>query len=207
MQLSESGESRVRGYLYVLERSLSTFLPAADALDASREVESHIRERLDETEALPDERTAIERVLGELGPPLRVARAYSLEMSATEAVATGRVLAVGRALWHMAALGVGWFFSTLALFTGYAFGASFLAIAILKPIFPNNVGLFIIDGVPRSFGATTNLPAGTVVAGGYWIIPICLVLGSAILIGTHIAARRLLESWLSGHRERRAFAR
>ena len=63
MKLSESGESRVRGYLYVLERSLRTFLPAAEAMDAAREVESHIRDRVDETDGSPDERTSLERVL------------------------------------------------------------------------------------------------------------------------------------------------
>ena len=49
MELTERGESRVRGYLFILERSLKTFLSAADAADASREVESHIRERIAES--------------------------------------------------------------------------------------------------------------------------------------------------------------
>ncbi len=48
MKLSGVGESRVRGYLYVLERSLRTFLPREVVADAVREVESHIRERLDQ---------------------------------------------------------------------------------------------------------------------------------------------------------------
>ena len=70
MTLSEIGESRVRGYLYVLDKSLRSFLPRDVAADAVREVESHIRERLEQTEPIPDERVAVERVLGELGPPL-----------------------------------------------------------------------------------------------------------------------------------------
>ena len=41
MQLSETGESRLRGYLYVLERSLKASPVARDiAADAVREVES-----------------------------------------------------------------------------------------------------------------------------------------------------------------------
>ena len=48
MKISEVGESRVRGYLFVLERSLRTFLPREVVADAAREVESHIRERLDQ---------------------------------------------------------------------------------------------------------------------------------------------------------------
>ena len=46
MILSDTGESRVRGYLFVLERSLSLGLPRDVARDAAREIESHLRERI-----------------------------------------------------------------------------------------------------------------------------------------------------------------
>lgn len=42
MNLSEAGESRIRGYLFMLESSLRTFLKRDVAADAVREVESHI---------------------------------------------------------------------------------------------------------------------------------------------------------------------
>ncbi len=200
MDLSTGGESRVRGYLYVLERSLRTFLPFEQAGDAVREVESHIRDRAAEVQPVPDERTALERVLMELGPPLKVAQAYSLEMTTEEAVATGRIGAVLHSLLQFAALGVRGFFSSLALFVGYALGLGFLAIAILKPIFPANVGLFVVNGIPRSFGAQFPPPAGAVVVGGYWIVPIAGLLGVAILVGVHAGARRVLASWLERRR-------
>jgi hypothetical protein len=151
MILSDAGESRVRGYLFVLERSLRTFLPASVAVEAVREVESHIRDRVAEVTAAPDERASLEVVLAELGPPLRVARAYSLEMSAEEAVTTGRIVPVVRSLFQLAALGVGTFAGTVALVVGYAIGGGFLVVAALKPIFPNNVGIFL--GASPSFGA------------------------------------------------------
>ena len=95
MKLTEVGESLVRGYLFILARSLRSFLPADVVADAVREVESHIRERADQVDAIPDERAAVQKVLAELGPPLRVAQAYSAEMTIDEAVSTGRVRAVG----------------------------------------------------------------------------------------------------------------
>ena len=206
MKLSERGEARIRGYLFILERSLKTFLPAADAADASREVESHIRERIEETEPVPDEKTALERVLDELGTPLSVAGAYSLELSAEEAVATGRIAAVARSLLHMAALGLRGFLGALAIFVGYAIALGFLAIAVLKPIFPDNVGLFIVHGFP-AFGAQFPIPEGSGPYGGYAIVPISIAIGLAILVATHIGARRLIESWLRRRRERPAFSR
>ena len=47
---------------------------------------------------MPNERDALDRVLTELGPPLRVAQAYSAERTMDEAVATGRIVPMARAL-------------------------------------------------------------------------------------------------------------
>jgi hypothetical protein len=84
--LSDTGESRVRGYLFVLERSLSLALPREVARDAAREIESHVRERIAAVGASSDERAALEQILAELGPPLRVAQAYWTERTLDEAV-------------------------------------------------------------------------------------------------------------------------
>jgi uncharacterized membrane protein len=206
MVLTETGESRVRGYLFILERTLRTFLPAAEALDASREVESHIRDRVAEVEAVPDERTALERVLGELGAPLKVARAYSLEMSAEEAITTGRIVAIARSLLQMAALGIGGFAAAIVIFVGYVVGLAFLVIAAMKPIFPDNVGLFVVDNFPVNFGAQFPRPEGAVLVGGYWVIVVSATIGVAMLVLTHRFARRLIETWLRRRRERSVMA-
>jgi len=47
MRLSEGGETRVQGYLFVLGQSLRSFLLQAVVADALQELESHIRERID----------------------------------------------------------------------------------------------------------------------------------------------------------------
>jgi amino acid transporter len=201
MKLSEVGEARVRGYLFVLGQSLRTFLPGDVARDALREMESHIRERLDSAEPEPDERAAVERVLQELGPPLRVAQVYSAELTIDEALTTGRAVPTLRALWQQATTTAAGFAVSFLLFLGYTFGLSFIAIAALKPVFPGNVGLFVIDGVPHGFGALFPSPAGAEVVGGYWVIPICLGLGLAILAGTHRGTRSFLAWWRERRRE------
>jgi uncharacterized membrane protein len=195
MKLTETGESLIRGYLFVLGRSLRSFLAADVAADAVREVESHIRERADEVAAVPDERAALQKVLAEMGPPLRVAQAYASEMTLDEAVSTGRVHAVARAVWHMAVTTVHGFAAAFALLVGYLTGLTFLTVAVLKPIFPQNVGLVVVDGVPRSLGAVFPPPPGAEVRGGYWIVPICLLLGLAVLVATHRGARAILARW------------
>ncbi len=200
MTLTDVGESRIRGYLYVLGRSLRSFLPKEVVDDAVREVESHIRERVEQVEANGDERGTVERVLMELGPPMRVAQAYSTEMTLDEAVTTGRFVPMLRAIWHLATTSVYGFAWALLVFTGWTVGISFLAMAVIKIIAPNNVGVFMRNGEVHSVGAVFGYPPGTIVHPfGYWVVPVSIVIGLAILVGTQRASRRIL-SWLRSRR-------
>jgi len=195
MTLTDTGQSRIRGYLFVLERSLRTFLPPAVVADAVREVDTHILDRLEQMPPSPDERATIERVLAELGPPLRVAQAYSMELMVDEAIATGRLGAIARGLWSIAASTVAGFFASITLFSGYAIGAAFLPIAVLKPIFPQNVGFAFRNGTFTGFGSEFGFDPAREIRGGYWIIPLSLIVGVIILIITHTLTRRLLVRW------------
>ena len=138
---------------------------------------------------------ALEKILAELGPPLRVAQAYSAERTMDEAVTTGRVVPMMRAVWHLAVTTVTGFFAALGLLVGYLTGMAFLIIAVLKPIFPNNVGIWFAGGIPTSLGAQYPVPPDAELRGGYWVIPIALLCGLGILVGTHRGARQLLARW------------
>jgi uncharacterized membrane protein len=195
VNLTETGESRINGYLFVLERSLKTFLAAETARDAVREIESHLRERVAAADGAPNERDAVEKILAELGPPLRVAQAYSAERTIDEAVTTGRVVPMVRAVWTLASRTFVGSAIAIGLFTTYAIGVALLAIAALKPIFPNNVGLIAVNGGIRSLGAQFPLPSGAVVYGGYWIIPVSITAGIAVLVFANTATRHYLAAW------------
>lgn len=194
MKLSDAGQARVRGYLFILHRSLASFMPAEMARESLREVESHILERVARVEDGADEKRALEQILEQLGPPLKVAQAWAAEITFDEAVATGRISPILRALGY-AAMSVQGFFASLGLFVGYVAGFSFVAMALLKPIFPNNVGIHLRDGIPVAFGAIFPVPAGTEVIGGYILIPIFLFVGALVLALTHLAARRFVTWW------------
>lgn len=198
MILTTNGESRVNGYLFVLERSLKTFLPGDVVRDAVKEIESHLRERVAAADGAPNEREALEKIIAELGPPLRVAQAYSAERVLDEAIATGRVVPMARAMWHLAVSTLVGFGAALGVFAGYAVGWAFVAIAFLKPIAPNNVGIWVSDdgsGFPWTLGALFPAPAGKHVVGGYWVIPVSLVLGLGILVLNHRGTKRFLTWW------------
>lgn len=203
MNLSEAGESRINGYLFLLDKSLRSVLRREIAADAVREVESHIRERVAETEAMPNERDALNRLLDALGPPHRLARAYSTEMAVDEAVATGQLVATARAILALAFHTTEGFFVGLGLLCGYMLSAALLLVAVLKPIFPDNVGVFTVNGEVRGSGFEPYLPPGTVVSHGWWLALFGLVAGSTLLWLT----RRGTKGYLSRVRRRRQLAR
>ena len=119
MELSKTGESRILGYLYTLERSMRAAVSPQLTADAVREVESHIRDRIAESNGVPNERDALETILARLGKPADVARAYSLEMIMEEAAIGGRIVPVMLSVFRAAATGVLGFFIAVGLFAGY----------------------------------------------------------------------------------------
>ena len=201
MKLSEAGRARLRGYLFMLDRTLQSEMAKDAARAASRDIESRIRARVETVDAGSDERAALERVLAQFGAPERVARFYAIDRTLEEAVATGRVLSILRAIANAAFTTVFGFIAAIFLFTGYVAGVAFLVIGVAKPIFPNNVGFWTEDGfrgLPTNLGFrwdTADTPAG-----GNWVIAIGLGAGLVLLALTHWGAR----SFLAWYRARRA---
>jgi hypothetical protein len=203
MNLSEAGESRIRGYLFMLESSLRTFMKRELADDAVREVESHIRDRVREVEPMPNERDALNRLLEDIGSPHRLARAYSAEMAVDEAVASGRIGSIARALLAVARTTAEGFAAALGIFIGYLISFAFLTIAIMKPIFPDNVGVRWQNGQFRGAGWELSIDPGTVVTHGWWLALVSLIAGALLLRATHRGARRYLRR-VSARRQARA---
>jgi len=53
----------------------------------------------------------------------------------------------------------------------------------------------LVNGVVRSVGAQFPMPPGGEARGGYWVIPIGITLGLALLALTHRLALRFVEWW------------
>jgi uncharacterized membrane protein len=177
----------------MLESSLRTFLRREVVADAVREVESHIRERVDETEPMPNEREALNRLLDALGPPHRLARAYSAELAVDEAVSSGRLAPTVRAVFALASNTTEGLAIGLALLCGYLLSVACLLVALAKPMFPANVGLRWVNGQLRGAGWEVFLRPGTVMTHGWWVMAICAVVGSSLLWLTHRGTRRYLR--------------
>jgi hypothetical protein len=202
VQLSEAGESRLNGYLFVLQRSLVPSLSRDLVADAVREIESHVRDRVAAAEPIPDERTALEQILMELGPPLRVAQAYAAERAIDEAITTGRVIAVLRAVGQLATTTVIGFFAAILIVMGYIMSVAGLAIAIGKILFPEHTGFWYRDGYdgvlgrwPSNLAIISDPLPGEHPAGGYWVVLIGLIVAVGFFVVTQRGARRFLSWW------------
>jgi hypothetical protein len=144
----------------------------------------------------------LEKILSELGPPLRVAQAYSVERTVDEAVVSGQIVAIIRAVWHVALSTASGFFGGLGLFTGYLLGLSFVILAVIKPLFPDNIGIWVNNeslsnglDIGWRMGGGPSAFRHEHMVGGYWVIPIWLTTGFALLFLTHRGARKFLGWW------------
>ncbi len=77
----------------------------------------------------------------------------------------------------------------------YLISFTFITLAVMKPIFPHNVGVVYRHGFPIGFGAQFPVQPGAMAEASYWMIPLALFCGLGIFAGTHRGARAFLAKW------------
>lgn len=145
------------------------------------EIRSHIVERLEDHSRPMDE--IIEETLAGLGAPEILATRYRTEGLLERASNTMSPLLLLRATMRWAMTGIRGFFAFWVLFLGYFVAGAFYVCAILKPFFPDRVGLF---WGPYSYGIGVRVdgePPSTELLG-MWFPPVALALGCLFIIGT-----------------------
>lgn len=154
-------------YLNRLERALH-LVPQNERSAIITEISGHIAERsLKPNVSIPE-------ILKDLGEPHDLARAYVEQYMLTDALQRSTpgplLLAIlDRATRSSIAFSIG-----LGGVISYTFALSFTAIAILKPILPQNVGLWWGERA-SNFGFFSSPPEHTSELLGLWITPISLV--------------------------------
>ena len=171
-------ETLTNEYLARLRASL-TGMTVAEREDIVEEIRMHIRERSD------DPGTSVDSVLAGLGPAPELAQQYRTGILVQKARTSLSPVVILRAALRWAATGVEGFLVFMIALIGYAMGFGFLLLALMKPFFPANTGLWVgPDQFNFSFrmGATMTNPASPVhEVLGWWLIPVCLVIGSLSL--------------------------
>ncbi|MGC2112411.1 MAG: DUF1700 domain-containing protein [Candidatus Korobacteraceae bacterium] len=167
--------------------------------DIVEEIRMHIRERSGDGQGA-------EEILAGLGPAEQLAEQYRAGLLLQQAQRSISPWVILRATLRGARTGVqGAAVFFIALF-GYLMGAGFLLLALLKPIFPRQTGLWVGPGVfDFSFrmGLLPNYPSTTVHEMlGWWLIPVCLIAGSLTVLLT----TKLIQFLMKRFRLRLPFA-
>ncbi|HEY3929311.1 MAG TPA: DUF1700 domain-containing protein [Candidatus Koribacter sp.] len=160
-------------------RSYLKSLPSETREEIVLEIASHIQD------ALAQPGASLDAILARLGPPERVAAAYRDNFLLRRARRSFSPVVAAHAAVRLATKGIFGFIVAACATVGYCFGGGMVLVALMKPIFPRHTGLWVSGGHVINSGVIFPIPAPPAhEILGQAIIPICLVLGTAIVLLT-----------------------
>jgi hypothetical protein len=178
----------VESYFDALATQLAD-LPQPKRDEVLRELRAHVADRLEQI-AVPttdDCRT----VLAAMGTPVEIARQYRLELLLNRSawkISPWRLL---RTLFRWTLTGIQGYIVFVVALMGYTVGLCLYASALLKPLFPQNVGFFVSEqGV--NLARFPEPPPGVEMLGPYFI-PVAVVLGFLCMLVTTLAIRYVVR--------------
>jgi uncharacterized membrane protein len=183
------GEEQISIYIAALRKELAP-MTLEDREEILREITAHIRDSKEQTD------TPVGTILARLGPPGELAAQYRDGVLIRRAGRTLSPIRLMRAALRLATKGV---FGIAVFFLGifgYAIGGGLVLTGIIKPIFPNNTGVWFENGHLVSSGVLLipppAPPAHEVL--GMWYILIALVVGSLMLLLTSFLVRTCMRT-------------
>jgi hypothetical protein len=182
----EGGTQRIDAYLARLRTRLFGF-NELEVDEIVKELRSHIEDKIagNGTETVP----GVDRVLATLGSPEALANEYITDNLLARAVASRSPLRILESLFRLASLSVAGFFVLFGSVMGYFLGAVLILVALLKPFHPQTAGLWVLRDSAGDAEISLRLGFGSVLVGGkevlgWWIIPIGLLAGCAVVVLT-----------------------
>ena len=187
MSASSTRPDAVELYLMHLNAALPD-LPRELRDEFLREIRAHIFEKLRAQDA------PVQAVLDALGDPEELARQFRAERGLVRSARSWSPWVLMRALARWGLGGVqGLLVFVLALF-GYTLAACFYITAVLKPIFPRNIGFYLSA---QGFTiAAWPAPGGREILGPYFTV-VAMVLGFLLTAGTSFLLRRVIRRFAS----------
>lgn len=178
------GADAIERYLLRLNAALLNE-PAAEREEFLREIRAHIFERLEDSPDVP-------AILAAVGDPEELARQFRTETMLARSSRSWSAWVLMRTAARWALSGVQGFSIFLVAVIGYSVGASLYISAMLKPIFPDNVGIFV-GGGHFSIGLDSS-PRAHDISGPYFTL-YAMVIGFACILGTTLALRAMMRKF------------
>ena len=183
MTMAGDAQQRVEAYLGRL-RQLLRGMNAEDAREIVEELRSHLMDRVAEaTDA------GVDAALAALGSPEELAKEYMTQNLLARAEASRSPVRILESLFRWASLSVAGFFVLVGSMMGYFLGTVFLLVAALKPFHPQTAGLWLLRDSIGGPEISLRLGFGSVPGAGrdilgWWIVPIGLLAGCAVVMLT-----------------------
>jgi Protein of unknown function (DUF1700) len=156
-----------------------------------REIVEELRSHIVDKVATSGEATAagVDAVLAALGSPEELANEYLTDNLLARAEASRSPARILESLFRWASLSVAGFFVLVGSLMGYFLGIVFLLVAGLRPFHPQTAGLWLLRDSTGDPEISLRLGFGSApVAGrdvlGWWIVPIGLLAGCALVMLT-----------------------
>src|SRR6266851_10048 len=184
--MAEDVKQRIEAYLGRLRVRLRG-VNNRDLHEIVEELRSHI---LDKAAANGEVTVArVDAALAALGTPEELAAEYITDDLLARAEVSRSPMHILGSLFRWASLSVAGFFVFVGSITGYFLGASFILCALLKPLHPQTAGLWVYQAASGQLTSSLRLGFGDPPVGareilGWWIVPIGLVVGCALLMLT-----------------------
>lgn len=180
------GQQRMDAYLGKLRQRLRG-MNDEDAREIVQELRSHIRDKATVSGQLTA--AEVDAALAALGTPEELASQYMTDdLLALAEVSRSPVRILG-SLFRWASLSLAGFFVLLTSIAGYFLGVVFVLVAALKPFHPASAGLWILPSGADDLEISVRLGFGSAPLNGrevlgWWIVPIGLAAGCALVMLT-----------------------
>jgi uncharacterized membrane protein len=178
----------IESYFDALATQLAD-LPPAKRDEVIRELRAHVADRLEQI-AVPTTDDC-RSVLAAMGTPLEIARQYRLELVLNRSAWKISPWSLLRTLFRWTLTGIQGYVIFIVAMVGYTVGVCLYVTALLRPLFPHNVGFFWSEqGV--NLAHFPDPPPGTEMLGPYYI-PFAVFFGFLWTLGTTLTIRYIIR--------------
>lgn len=186
MNMAGAAQQRIENYLKQVRQRLRG-MREEQLIEITVELRSHILERASRGGELTIE--GVNAALEAIGSPEELAREYLTDAVLARAEISRTPLRLLDSLFGWATISVAGFVVLMVTICGYFLGVVFLLVAFMKPFHPATAGLWALRDrtgdveLSIRMGATGAPSSGHDLLG-WWIIPLGMVAGCGLVVGT-----------------------
>ncbi len=199
--MTREGKQKIDDYLGRLRHKLRG-LRTDDVREIVEELRSYILDKAARNGEVTD--AGVAAALDALGSLEKLASEYMTDNLLARAEVSRVPWRILYGLFRWASLSVAGFFVLLGSILGYFLGTACMLVAVLKPFLPETAGLWVTAKNTGDFETSLRLGFGSAPVGGHevlgwWIIPLGLIVGCAMVMVTTLLVLWCVRQYRRSH--------